>query len=540
MTGGRLFVAGSPEPDPRELSAGLCAAHRHAAALSCAAALSLPPDTLPDVAVVALTAAETSDVPARLLARLDGRPGHVVFLAPAGACPPEGLGLRQLPGLDARGLLTVLDILDEHNTETLATGSHEAWHTAFLAAFPGIILACDDAGRVVFANAPLSRRAGCDPVDMPCHVALHGREKPCPWCPRQEVAKGQAVSMEIQSPLDGRFFAATSAPLNLPGCPPLMLTLCNDVTDRNMALSRLKSLNRDLERRVAERTDTLARQAEELAEANVRLRELDALKSGFLATVTHDLRTPLTSVLGFAKLTRRDFIKDFMPFSEVSDKLRRKGNRIADNLAIIETEGARLTRLVNDFLDLSKIESGRLNWNDQDTDPADVIRAAVAAVGGEYEQNERLALVVDIPGALPRLRLDPDRLMQVLVNLLTNAARHTGEGEVTLSARMVSNDRMQFSVADTGPGIPAQERERIFDKFYQTRQGDTTATAKKGTGLGLAICKQIVERYGGVIRAEDRRPHGTVFVVDLPTGRSDQGGGLPADDAPLRPGLLSS
>ncbi|EFL52451.1 histidine kinase [Solidesulfovibrio fructosivorans JJ]] len=540
MTGGRLFVAGSPQPDPRALSNGLCAAHRRADALSCDDVLSLPPESLPDVAVIALTAAQASDFPAGLLARLTGLAAHVVFLAPAGICPPEGLGLRQLPGLDARGIGAVLDILSERDREALSASEHTAWHTAFLRAFPGIILACDTTRRVVFANASMAHRAGRDPEGMPCHVALHGREEPCPWCPRKEVAKGQAVSMEIQSPLDGRFFAATSAPLNLPDSPPLTLTLINDVTDRNMALARLKSLNRDLERRVTERTDTLARQAEELADANNRLRELDALKSGFLATVTHDLRTPLTSVLGFAKLTRRDFIKDFMPFSEVSDKLRRKGNRIADNLGIIETEGARLTRLVNDFLDLSKIESGRLNWNDQDTDPADVIRAAVAAVGGEYEQNERLALVVDIPGALPRLCLDPDRLMQVLVNLLTNAARYTGEGEVTLSAGRLPNGRMEFRVADTGPGIPAQERERIFDKFYQTRQGDTTATTKKGTGLGLAICKQIVERYGGVIRAEDRLPHGTVFVVELPTGRPDQGGGLTADEEPARPGLQPS
>ena len=295
-----------------------------------------------------------------------------------------------------------------------------------------------------------------------------------------------------------------------------MLTLLTDVTERNMAVTRLKSLNRDLERRVSERTDVLARQREELAEANNRLVELDALKSGFLATVTHDLRTPLTSVLGFAKLVRREFLKEFMPFSDVSDRLRRKGTRIADNLRIIENEGERLTRLVNDFLDLSRIESGRLPWNDRKVDPAEVLRLAAEAVGGEFEQNERLALVVDVAGPLPALRLDPDRLVQVLVNLLTNAARHTREGLVTLGARGLPSGRLELRVEDTGPGIDEKDRERIFDKFYQARRDDTRPEKVRGSGLGLAICKHIVERYDGSIRAEGRTPHGTCFVVELP------------------------
>jgi signal transduction histidine kinase len=100
--------------------------------------------------------------------------------------------------------------------------------------------------------------------------------------------------------------------------------------------------------------------------------------------------------------------------------------------------------------------------------------------------------------------------------LPTNAARYAGEGEVVLSVRRVQAGRLEFRVADTGPGIPEDERERIFDKFHQVRRGDTTAAEKRGTGLGLAICKQIVERYHGDIRAEAREPRGTVFVVELP------------------------
>lgn len=141
---------------------------------------------------------------------------------------------------------------------------------------------------------------------------------------------------------------------------------------------------------------------------------------------------------------------------------------------------------------------------------------AVDAVSGEYEQSERLMLVVDVSATLPRLWVDPDRIMQVLVNLLTNAARYAGEGEVELAVRALGRERVEFRVTDTGPGIPEAERERIFDKFHQVRRGDTASSEKRGTGLGLAICKQIVERYRGAIRAEAREPCGTAFVVELP------------------------
>jgi len=527
-----LLVVGGPDQDAAQLAANLALAGYSCAVLAPRRALDAAALILPDIVVIPLLHLPGPDPLPGLLAVFDGLAAHAVFVADADFAPPTE-GVRLLRGLDAAGIAAVLDILAERDAETRRADGSNAWKQALLTGFSGMVAVCDPKRRIVFGNAPLARRAGGDPGGLPCYAALHGRGEPCPWCPADEVLAGRTVTMEIQSPLDGRYFAVASAPLRLPDHAPLMLSLLVDVTDRNMAVSRLKTLNRDLERRVAERTDVLARQSAELAEANSRLVELDALKSGFLATVTHDLRTPLTSIMGFAKLIRREFIKEFMPFSEVSPTLRRKGGRIADNLRIIENEGSRLTRLVNDFLDLSKIESGRLDWNDRSVDPAEAARLSVEAVRGEYAQNERLALVVDIPGPLPQLRLDPDRLVQVLVNLLTNAARHTHEGEVTLSARRLPAGQVELRVDDTGSGIAAGERERIFDKFYQAHQGDTQTGERRGTGLGLAICKHIVERYGGSIRAEARAPHGTSFVVELPAdaGQS-QGGPTPAADHP--------
>lgn len=516
MNGARLLVAGGPDRDAAALAVALDRPGRVCraglpASLSDILAAAAPADVL----IIPLFGQDGPEPLPELLTRLDGVASTAVFMADAGFAAPAG-GLRLLPGLAAAGIDAVLTLLAERDEASCRSQENLAWKRTFLSGFSGLVVVCDSQRRVVRGNAPLTHRAGADPAGMTCHAALHGRGEPCPWCPAEEVLAGSVVAMEIQSPLDGRYFAMTCAPLPLPGREAHMLTLLTDVTERNMAVTRLKSLNRDLERRVSERTDVLARQREELAEANNRLVELDALKSGFLATVTHDLRTPLTSVLGFAKLVRREFLKEFMPFSDVSDTLRRKGTRIADNLRIIENEGERLTRLVNDFLDLSRIESGRLPWNDRDVDPGEVLRLAAEAVGGEFEQNERLALVVDVAGPLPPLRLDPDRLVQVLVNLLTNAARHTREGVVTLGARQLPSGRLELRVDDTGPGIDEKDRERIFDKFYQARRGDTRPEKVRGSGLGLAICKHIVERYDGSIRAEGRTPHGTSFVVELP------------------------
>ena len=514
MTGGRLLVLGPQGAATEGIPARLAASGWRVGVLSVSEALAVPADERPEVAVVPVTDGDADEALTAFLAAWDGGATHVVCLAAeerAGAA-----GLVVLRGIDADGIAAFLDILAERDRAVRARRERTAWREGLLRAFPGAVLAIDGTFRVVFASGRLRERLRENPVGQACFALLHGRTEPCPWCPRERLLAGETVTMEVQSPLDGLYFESVSTSLALPGRAPLLLAFLSDVTERKLVMGRLNTLSRELEIRVTKRTEMLARQAEALSAANARLIELDALKSGFLATVTHDLRTPLTSVLGFAKLTRREFVKEFMPFSDVSERLTKKGRRIAENLRIIETEGARLTRLVNDFLDLSKIEAGRLDWHDKLVAPGEVVRMAVEAVSGEYEQNDRLALVVDVPDVLTPLRVDPDRLMQVLVNLLTNAARYACEGEVTLAVRQLRPARVEFRVTDTGPGIPEEERERIFDKFHQVRRDDTTAGEQQGTGLGLAICKHIVERYGGGIRAEAHQPRGTVFVVELP------------------------
>jgi PAS domain S-box-containing protein len=290
-----------------------------------------------------------------------------------------------------------------------------------------------------------------------------------------------------------------------------------DITARVRAERRLEILNRHLREAVKERTGRLAEKAEELEAANARLQELDRLKSGFLATVSHDLRTPLTSIMGFAKLIARDFKKHFATFAVGHERLTRQASRIASNLAIIESEGERLTRLINDFLDLSKIESGRAQWRDVPVDVAAIVGHAVDAVSGDFAAKPDVAFSMDVSPNLPPLFMDPDRLSQILVNLLGNAIKFTDVGSVRLQAA-VAGGVMRLAVTDTGQGVARESLEKIFDKFHQAQAGDTVEDGRrrKGTGLGLAICRQIVEHYDGRIWCESELYRGSTFIVELP------------------------
>ncbi len=304
-----------------------------------------------------------------------------------------------------------------------------------------------------------------------------------------------------------------------------------DVSARKRAERRLDVLIRHLKTAVVDRTKKLSVKANELEEANRRLLELDHMKSAFLSSVSHELRTPLTSILGFSKLIQKDFERSFLPRTEADHEAVRRAERIQHNLGIIAGEGERLTRLINDVLDLSRIESGRMVWNDQLLDPAATLAKAVDAVRGQFEQNPLVRLVVALPSDLPAIRMDPDRLIQVMLNLLHNAAKFTPSGEVSLSARhLPENGLIRVRVEDTGVGVASENLERIFDKFQQVKTGPTLADKPKGTGLGLAICRQIVTHYGGRIWAESSPGKGARITFDLPLSGPERPSGTNAAD----------
>jgi signal transduction histidine kinase/CheY-like chemotaxis protein len=294
-----------------------------------------------------------------------------------------------------------------------------------------------------------------------------------------------------------------------------VVVLMTDITERKRRDLDMASMNSDLEDLVRQRTRVLVEKAMELKQANRRLMELDELKSAFLSSVSHELRTPLTSLLGFSKIIKRDFLRCFMPMAMEGDQLR-LGERIQANLDIIGNEGERLTRLINDVLDLSRIESGKERWRFTEVDLAGAINAAVEASSGLFEAKPEVRLVIRRFDMVPLVHADPDRLQQVLINLLSNACKFTEVGEVCVDLYRDDQDRVHVCVEDTGCGIAPEYLEDIFDKFHQVQQGDTLTRKPAGTGLGLAICRQIVEHYGGSIWAESSRGRGTAVHLRLP------------------------
>jgi PAS domain S-box-containing protein len=304
-----------------------------------------------------------------------------------------------------------------------------------------------------------------------------------------------------------------------------------DVTLRKQAETDLADLNQRLERMVEERTRELEAKAEELAGANRRLRELDEMKSAFLSSVSHELRTPLTSILGFAKLIDKDFVRTFWPLTLEHPETGARGKRILTNIEIIELEAARLTRLINDVLDLTRIESGKTAWNDQWTGIESLVDDAIRAVRPHLDQRPDLELLVETEPDLPALWTDPDRLVQVLINLVGNAVKFTESGRITVTVKTLQAGLVQFRVRDTGPGIPPEHLENIFENFHQVRQEDNLKEKPQGTGLGLPICRQIVEHYGGRLWAESEPGKGSTFAFTLPLGPDMQETGTFGQDS---------
>ncbi|MDM8535614.1 PAS domain S-box protein [Desulfobacterales bacterium HSG17] len=304
------------------------------------------------------------------------------------------------------------------------------------------------------------------------------------------------------------------------GNPQGSVVSFKDITRLKQVEEELRRTQEGLEKRVAERTA-------ELADANRHLKELDRMKSKFLSSVSHELRTPLTSILGFTKLIQNNFQARFYPLSVKDSKLRRKGDKILENIGIIREEGERLTRLINDVLDLSKIESGRVDWRDQIIAPRNLIQQAINVVSGEIKNKPDVELTTRFSEDLPNINVDQDRLLQVLVNLLNNAIKFTAKGfiEIYVIGLESENSRisqhstapiLQVSVKDSGIGIPAADLDKIFDQFHQVVQKDTLEGKPTGTGLGLPICRDIITHYKGVIWAESEPGTGATIIFQIP------------------------
>jgi signal transduction histidine kinase/CheY-like chemotaxis protein len=272
---------------------------------------------------------------------------------------------------------------------------------------------------------------------------------------------------------------------------------------------------------------TLKAQAEAV-EARKIAEEANEAKSAFLSTVSHELRTPLTSVIGFAKIIRKRLSEKIFPLVPTADrKIEQSMEQVSQNLEVVVSEGERLTNLINDVLDLAKIEAGKMEWHMDTVEVDKVIQQALAATSAMFEA-KGLRLRHDIAGVLPAIRGDRNKLVQVMINLLSNATKFTDQGEVLVRAAE-GDGEIVVRVTDTGMGIADQDKDKVFEKFKQV--GDTLTDKPKGTGLGLPICKEIIEYHGGRLWLESELGKGSTFFFSLPLTTDAEGRApLPLDD----------
>ena len=241
------------------------------------------------------------------------------------------------------------------------------------------------------------------------------------------------------------------------------------------------------------------RTSEELGRLYRQLEEASRHKSEFLANTSHELRTPLNAILGYTELIQDNI------YGDVPDKIREILERVQSN-------GRHLLGLINDVLDLSKIEAGQLTLSIADYSIKEVVQTVVTAAES-LAAEKKLSLRTEIAEDLPLGEGDERRITQALLNLVGNAIKFTETGEVAVRAAAV-NGAFQVAVADTGPGISAADQQRIFEEFQQV---DSSSTRKKGgTGLGLAISKRIIELHGGRIWVESEIGRGSIFRFTLP------------------------
>jgi Na+/proline symporter/nitrogen-specific signal transduction histidine kinase len=272
--------------------------------------------------------------------------------------------------------------------------------------------------------------------------------------------------------------------------------------------SQIRAYSRELE----EKSRALEAAGAKLRAANERLTELDRLKDDFMSSVTHELRTPLASIRAFSEILHDD--------PDIPAEQR------TQFLGILVSETERLTRLVNQVLDLAKIESDRTEWHLEAVSLEEVIGQAVTATGQLLDQRG-IALTLDTGNTAVLVEGDRDRLVQVMMNLLSNAAKFAPEGTGSIRVSLTrAGELARVRVADNGPGIPEHDRELIFEKFRQSASGGEKPI---GTGLGLPICRRIVEHLGGRIWAEAVPDKGATLCFELPAlARTDQPAGAGA------------
>lgn len=388
---------------------------------------------------------------------------------------------RDEDGTPCRFTGTHIDITDSKQAEIALQESEERF-SLFMQFIPAVIFIKDIEGRVVFGNQRFAENLNMQPED------LIGKISDEYWPPdlRQKfdeenarVLKGETVISETTLPdrVNSKHFITYKFPLMKEGQPFYIGAIGLDITKQKEMENQLKA-------------------AMEQADA------ANKAKSEFLSNISHELRTPMQGILGFAKLAMHRF-------KTLSEKKK------LEYFEEIQNSGSRLLKLLNNLLDLSRIESGKTEFEFK---PERLTRLTDDAIKELHPiiDEKQLKLGFTKPSFDDTVPMDREKIGQVIRNLLGNAVKFTAGGgdiEITIAQK---DSRVVFTIADSGVGIPDQELESIFDPFAQSSKTKTNAG---GTGLGLSICKEIVAAHGGVIWAENRKSKGARFIFTLPLNR---------------------
>jgi len=276
-----------------------------------------------------------------------------------------------------------------------------------------------------------------------------------------------------------------------------MSVILRDITNRKRHEEEIQQLNVSLNKQVTERTQELAEKVEELNQANIDLQKLDTTRSEFISLVSHQIRAPLTNMQGAVERMQGD-----------CGAINKSCNRM---FVILEQQIARLDQLVQDVLNAARIESGEVGINTEPVSIMPIIHDVVEQF--RARSSDQLVKVMDKPG-MPLALADRDRVIEVLVNLLDNADKYTPQDKEVIIEVRADQTEVTVSVRDFGPGIPPNDLERVFEKFYRTDSSDSQSAY--GYGLGLYVCQRLIEAQGGKIWAENRENEGAVFTFTLP------------------------
>jgi len=427
------------------------------------------------------------------------------FLAKDGRHFPGGLSvsvIQDSSGKPTSFVATTKDLTErkraEQKIEALSRFPSENPNPVLRIATDGTILYTNDAGKRVFK-------------------AEVGKKMPDKYLPILKKATSSQQYASFEEQIGERYFSSIVKSIPKAG---YLNMYSMDITERKKSEEKLREYQEHLEELVEERTTKLEGTLKDLekevaqrkkAESvikkqNERLKELDRMKSGFLSTAAHELRTPLTSILGF---------------SEILLKKKLDEERQTRFLKIINEESMGLSGLINDLLDVSRIESGRgFKIKKAPTDVKDIILENVDLF---KSQTDKHTFKVNIPRDLVKIELDKDKIDQVMENLLSNAIKFSPQGgKITVSIEQ-ADEKVKISVADTGMGISKKDLTHIFEKFYRADNASTQAIG--GTGLGLGIVKYIIESHGGKISAESKLGKGSTFSFTLPLKSAKRRGG---------------